>query len=110
LVPVVCSETASAKLAAPSSTESLAALGLLSLKIPRVPATLLERHCLHEENNGDGAVASYLNNVRTTKEIDVVQIVNDAGGADDMRDHDEWISYSHLGHVYTGTKILELAL
>jgi hypothetical protein len=25
-------------------------------------------------------------------------------GADDMRDHDEWISYSHWGMFLTGTK------
>jgi hypothetical protein len=60
--------------------------------------------------NGDGAVVSYLNNVRTTKETDVVQIVNDAQGADDMSDHDEWISYSQWGMFTPGTKILELAV
>ena len=53
---------------------------------------------MHEENfNGDGAVVTYLNNVRTTKETDVVQIVNDAQGVEDMSDHDKWISYSHWG-------------
>jgi len=60
---------------------------------------------LDEENfNGDGAVVFYLNNVRTTKETDVVQIVNDAQGADDMIDHDEWISYSHWGMFTLGRK------
>ena len=54
--------------------------------------------------NGDGAVVSYLNNVRTTKETDVVQIVNDAQGADDMSDHDEWIRYSHQGMFTLGRK------
>src|SRR3984893_3973409 len=64
-----------------------------------------ERHRLHEENfNGDGAVVSYLSDVRTTKETDVVQIVNDAQGADDMSDHDEWISYSHWGMFTLGRK------
>ena len=80
-------------------------------KPTRMTRAETERHCLYEENfNGHGAVVSYLNNVRTTKEADAVQIVIDAQGADDMSDHDEWISYSHRGHVYTGTKILELAL
>jgi hypothetical protein len=69
------------------------------------PKPETERHCLHEENfNGHGAVVSYLNNVRTTKETDVVQIVNDAQGADDMSDHDEWISYSHWGMFTLGRK------
>jgi len=40
---------------------------------------------------------SYLNNVRTTKALTVVQIVNDTQAADDMSDHEEWISYSHWG-------------
>jgi hypothetical protein len=39
-----------------------------------------------------------------------VQIVNDAQGADDMSDHDEWISYSQWGMFTPGTKILELAV
>ena len=34
--------------------------------------------------NGDGAVVSYLGTICTK-------------GADDMSDHDEWISYSHWG-------------
>jgi hypothetical protein len=60
-----------------------------------------ERHCLYEESfNGDGAVVRYLNTVRTTKEPDVVQIVNDTQGADDMSDQDEWISYSHWGMLH----------
>jgi hypothetical protein len=33
----------------------------------------------------------------TTSEIDVVQIVNDKCGADDMSDYDEWVSLSHWG-------------
>ena len=38
----------------------------------------IEPHCLYEENfNGDRAVAHYLNTVRTTRETDVVQVVND---------------------------------
>jgi hypothetical protein len=37
-----------------------------------------------ESFNGDGAVISYLNIIRTK-------------GADDMNDRDEWISYSHWG-------------
>jgi hypothetical protein len=37
-----------------------------------------------ESFNGDGAVVSYLNIICTK-------------GADDMSDHDEWISYSHWG-------------
>ena len=45
----------------------------------------IERHCLYEECfSGDGAVVSYLN-ITCTK------------GADDMSDHDEWISYSQWG-------------
>jgi len=39
---------------------------------------------LKESFNGDGAVVSYLNIICTK-------------GADDMSDHDEWISYSHWG-------------
>jgi hypothetical protein len=34
--------------------------------------------------DGDGTVVSYLNIICTN-------------GADDMNDHDEWISYSHWG-------------
>jgi len=30
--------------------------------------------------------------------------MNDTQGADDMTDHDEWISYSHWGMFLTGTK------
>jgi hypothetical protein len=33
-----------------------------------------------------------------------VQIVNDAQGADDMSDHDEWISYSQWGMFTPGKK------
>jgi hypothetical protein len=29
--------------------------------------------------------------------LTVAQTVNDTQGADDMSDHDEWISYSHWG-------------
>jgi hypothetical protein len=32
----------------------------------------------------------------------VVQIVNDTQGADDVSDHDEWISYSHSGMFTLG--------
>jgi len=39
---------------------------------------------LKESFNGDGAVVSYLNIICTK-------------GADDMSDHDEWISYSQWG-------------
>ena len=58
----------------------LASLSLAGQEHGRtIPLAETERHCLHEENfNGHGAVVSYLNNVRTTKETDVVQIVNDA--------------------------------
>jgi hypothetical protein len=52
---------------------------------------------LKESFSRDGAVVSYLNNVRTTKALTVVQIVNDTQAADDMSDHEEWISYSHWG-------------
>ena len=77
---------------------------------------------LNESFDGDGAAVSYLNNVRTTKRalpstcalptqfvtrrtiniegpanLTVLQIVNDTQGADDMSDHEEWISYSHWG-------------
>jgi hypothetical protein len=69
------------------------------------PKPETERHRLDEENfNGHGAVVSYLNNVRTTKETDGVQNVIDAQGADDMSDHDEWISYSHWGMFTLGRK------
>jgi len=30
--------------------------------------------------------------------------MNDTQGADDMSDHDDWISYSHWGMFLTGTK------
>jgi hypothetical protein len=30
--------------------------------------------------------------------------MNDTQGADDMNDHDKWISYSHWGMFLTGTK------
>jgi hypothetical protein len=50
-----------------------------------------------EDFNGERAVAHYLNTVRTTGETDVVQIVNDTYGADDMSDYEEWISCSHWG-------------
>jgi hypothetical protein len=30
--------------------------------------------------------------------------MNDTQGADDMSDHDEWISYSHWGMFLAGTK------
>jgi hypothetical protein len=56
------------------------------------------RRCLYEEDfNGERVIAHHLNIVRTTRETDVVQIVNDGYGADDMNDHDEWVSYSHWG-------------
>ena len=32
------------------------------------------------------------------------EIMNDTQGADDMTDHDKWISYSHWGMFLTGTK------
>jgi len=41
--------------------------------------------------NGEDAVASYLNNVRPTKETTMHK------RADDMNVHDEWISCSHWG-------------
>jgi hypothetical protein len=34
----------------------------------------------------------------------VVQIVNDTQGADDMSDHDGWISYTHWGMFALGRK------
>jgi hypothetical protein len=34
----------------------------------------------------------------------VGQIVNDRQGADDVSDHDEWISYSHWGMLTLGRK------
>jgi hypothetical protein len=78
------------------------------LRAPRSgngPEAETERYCLYEEIfNGHGAVVSYLNNVRTTKKTDVVQIVIDAQGADDMSDHNEWISYSHWGMFTLGRK------
>jgi hypothetical protein len=30
--------------------------------------------------------------------------MNETQGADDMNDHDKWISYSHWGMFLTGTK------
>src|SRR5437899_30626 len=41
--------------------------------------------------SGDGSVASYVDNIRTAKETTMNK------GADDMSDHDEWISCSHWG-------------
>jgi hypothetical protein len=62
------------------------------------PEVETDRRCFYEECfNGDGAVVCYLHTVRTTKDTDVVRIVNDTEGADAMSDHDEWISYSHWG-------------
>jgi len=45
---------------------------------------------LKESFNGDGAVVSYLSNVHNKGD-------NHEQGADDMSDHDEWITYSHWG-------------
>jgi hypothetical protein len=52
---------------------------------------------LKESFSSHGTVVSYLSNVRTTKALTVVQIANDTQAADDMSDHEEWISYSHWG-------------
>ena len=35
-----------------------------------------------------------------------MQIVNDTHGADDMNDHDEWISCSHWGMFALGSELV----
>jgi hypothetical protein len=51
---------------------------------------------LYEEDfNGERVVAHYLNIIRTAREADVVRIVNDKYGADDMSDG----SAIRTGHV-----------
>jgi hypothetical protein len=48
-------------------------------------------------------------NIEGPANLTVLQIVNDTQGADDRSDHDERISHFALGHVSTGTQILEVA-
>jgi hypothetical protein len=42
--------------------------------------------------------------VRVVGPIPMCRIINYTQGADDMSDHDKWISYSHWGMFPTGTK------
>jgi hypothetical protein len=46
----------------------------------------------------------YLTTSAQQQRLTVVQIVNDTHGADDMNDHDEWISCSHWGMFTLGRK------
>jgi hypothetical protein len=65
---------------------------------------------LYEEDfNGERVVARYLNIIGTTRETDVVQIVNDKYGADDMSDVMNG-SAIRTGACLNWNEIIELAL
>ena len=56
-------------------------------------------------NQENAALDRMINSIVAVADLmTVVQIVNDTQGADDMSDHDGWISYSHWGMFTLGRR------
>jgi hypothetical protein len=78
---------------------------------PRAFAHLknLSRHCEEDETlrlapKADLAIASAQSKIQFSGVGGLLTYISFTQGADDMSDHDKWISYSHWGMFLTGTK------